>query len=130
MSRLIRHHHDDGDDKLVEAVRELTREVRRINTPDRTEEREREIRALADPPIRLDAVSFTGGIPGYIERFRRTVPDESVTFDRLGAVVACSCGESHEIPLNAHFGADCGRHFIFDGQRVRVAREPVEVAAP
>lgn len=79
-------------------------------------------------PHRLNAISFTEAIPGWLARYDKRVPDEFFSLDRDDdeqvAVIACPCGDTPRVPVGGVRGCDgCDRSFVFTGRDVLVARK-------
>lgn len=74
-------------------------------------------------------IELLRGMPWLMGRFSREVPPEFYVMDGDSVVVACPCKTEQppSVPFNVATrceGEGCGRWFFFDGDRVRVAREP------
>lgn len=128
-------HLADSVNRLADALDEHERRAVRQERAERDRARERRMTEGPVPtragkeydsvglvPSRLDALTFTRAIPGYIERFDKRVPPEMTALvDEDEVEVACPCGDSHRVVHRIPTSGACGRHFIYDGREVRVA---------
>lgn len=80
-------------------------------------------------PKRVGLIEVLRALPWMMGVFERRVPPEFYALEGDVAVVACQCKTEQppRVPFNVVTRCDgegCGRWFFFDGDVVRVAREP------
>jgi hypothetical protein len=83
-------------------------------------------RARRDPH-KLSFLAVCQRIPGFLALYERKIPDQFWAIESARAVISCPCGETPSSGLGepiACAGEDCGRHYVYDGENVRVAGGP------
>lgn len=75
-------------------------------------------------PKRIGFIEAARRMPWLARTFQKVVPQVAVTIVENEATVACPCGGKPAIAVNRvePCPGECGRWFMFDGRRVRVAR--------
>lgn len=76
-------------------------------------------------PRRMDFMTICRAIPQIAVQFQHIIPDTFWTIatgSRDIAGVRCPCGRSPAAERLIPVACDCGRHFLYDGHGVRVAR--------
>jgi hypothetical protein len=84
----------------------------------------RESRGHQSEPRRLSFLTMARALPALAEIFSRKIPGAAWAIEDDGvASVACPCGNTPEarqgVPVECG-GEDCNRHYLFDGEYVRV----------
>jgi hypothetical protein len=123
----------EPQERVAEALEELAALYRRDQSiadrerrqASREAEEERQRRRVGShgEPRRLSFLTMARAVPALAEMFSRKIPPEAWALDGETAVVSCPCEALPEsergIPVPCP--GECGRHFLYDGEAVRVA---------
>jgi hypothetical protein len=124
---------DKPQERVAEALEELAALYRRDRTvadrerrqaaTEAEEERERRRIGSRGELRKLSFLTMARAVPALAEMFSRKIPPEAWALDGETATVSCPCGalpeSEHGVPVPCP--GECGRHFLYDGEAVRVA---------